>query len=94
MSKPIWTPDRLDELAALGTLLREVSSINHGNNCLERIARCIALAAKLTHTDFVDGKVSFHEFLRASARAEYAAQAKATGEQIEEAERHAAGASP
>jgi len=79
MSKPIWTPDRLDDLAALGTLLRGVSSINRSTHCLERIARCIEIADKLTA--FGDGKVSFHEFLRERARAEYAAQAKTTGEQ-------------
>lgn len=62
-----WTKDRCKELDELGTLLREVSSINHGNNCLERIARCIALAEKLNRDDLFKCRDSLHNFLRGLA---------------------------
>lgn len=62
-----WTEDRCKELDELGTLLREVSSINHGSNCLERIARCIALAEKLSRDDLFKCRDSLHNFLRGLA---------------------------
>ena len=65
-----WTEDRCKELDELGTLLREVASINHGNNCLERIQRCIALAEKLDHNDLFKCRDSLHNFLRGLAIAD------------------------
>lgn len=58
-----WTDDRCKELDELGTLLREVASINHGSNCLERIQRCIALAEKLSRDDLFKCRDSLHNFL-------------------------------
>lgn len=65
-----WTEDRCRELDELGTLLCEVASINHGNNCLERIARCIALAEKLNRDDLFKCRDSLHTFLRKLAIAD------------------------
>jgi hypothetical protein len=65
-----WTDDRCKELEELGTLLREVASINHGSNCLERIKRCIALAEKLDRDDLFKCRDSLHNFLRGLAIAD------------------------
>ena len=65
-----WTDERCKELDELGTLLREVASINHGSNCLERIHRCIALAEKLNRDDLFRCRDSLHTFLRGLAIAE------------------------
>jgi len=65
-----WTDDRCKELDELGTLLREVASINHGSNCLERIQRCIALAEKLNRDDLFKCRDSLHNFLRGLAIAD------------------------
>jgi hypothetical protein len=65
-----WTDDRCNELELLGQLLREVSSINHANNCLERIARCIELAEKLGRDDFFTCRDSMLTFLRGLAIAD------------------------
>lgn len=62
-----WTDDRCAELELLGTLLREVASINHANNCLSRIARCIDLAERLSRDDLVACRNSLLSFLRAQA---------------------------
>ena len=65
-----WTDERCKELDELGTLLREVASINHGSNCLERIQRCIVLAEKLDRDDLIRCRDSLHNFLRALAIAD------------------------
>ena len=65
-----WTYSRCRELEDLGTLLREVATINHGSNCLERIARCIALAESLIYDDLVECRESLHTFLRGLAIAD------------------------
>ena len=63
----VWDKERCNELEAFEKLLNEVGSINSGSHCLERIARCIDLAATLNQTDFDSGRMSFKQFLRALA---------------------------
>lgn len=58
-----WTDERCTELQRLERLLREVSSINSGSHCLERIARCMELSDALTRTDFSSGRPSFLQWL-------------------------------
>lgn len=65
-----WTDDRCKELDELGTLLREVASINHGSNCLGRIQRCIALAEMLNRDDLFKCRDSLYNFLRGLAIAD------------------------
>ena len=66
----VWTDDRCVELDALSELLREVSAINHGSNCLERILRCIDLAEKLSRDAISENRDSLLTFLRGLAIAE------------------------
>lgn len=47
-----WDDDRCAELEMLQRLVREVSSINSGNRCLQRIAECIEMAEKLNSTNY------------------------------------------
>lgn len=58
-----WSQDRLRELAVLDHLLREASSINDGNHCLERIASVIKDAKALMDSNLFDGRRSFMQFL-------------------------------
>jgi hypothetical protein len=58
-----WDAARFSELGTLQRLVREVSTINRGNHCLERIAECIELAEKLDATNFRTGRRSFIGFL-------------------------------
>lgn len=68
----MWTDDRCAELDQLRTLLREVSAIDNGNHCLERIARCIRLADSLTAFD--TGRRVFVGFLEDLAIADRSAR--------------------
>ena len=47
-----WDDERCAELELLQRLVREVSSINSGNRCLQRIAECIEMAEKLSRTNY------------------------------------------
>lgn len=58
-----WDDSRCDELDQLAQLVREVSNINRGSHCLDRIARCIARAEALDKTDYDSGRGSFLRFL-------------------------------
>lgn len=58
-----WTDDRCAELDALSTLLREVSTIDRGSGCLQRIAKCIDLAESLSKTDFATARPGFSRWL-------------------------------
>jgi hypothetical protein len=62
-----WPQDRIEELLVLQDLLQEVRSINNGSGALERIARCIALAEKISHTDLVNCRPDLLSFLFAKA---------------------------
>lgn len=66
----VWTDDRCQELDDLGTLLREVASINSGSGWIDRIERCIALAEKLNRDDLLKSRDSLHSFLRGLAIAD------------------------
>lgn len=59
----VWDETRCEELSVLERLIREVSAINNGNRCLERIGECIALAEKLSRTDYENSHKSFQQFL-------------------------------
>ena len=65
-----WDDSRCDELEQLETLLREVGTINHGSDCLGRIARCIELAEALQRFDLDVDRPNFRRFLRGLAIAE------------------------
>lgn len=54
---------RLEEMEELRTLLREVSAINNGSHCLERIKKCIGIADKLQECDRKAGVKSFVDFI-------------------------------
>jgi hypothetical protein len=62
-----WNKSRRKELAILQELLREVSSINSGNYCLERIKSCIDMAEKLSRSSLEKPRRSFMTFLIAAA---------------------------
>lgn len=62
-----WPDDRLNELEQLRQLIREVRMINNGNHCLDRIARCIELAAKLDESSRRARRLSFMSFLESLA---------------------------
>lgn len=69
----MWTDDRCAELEQLRQLLRDVSAINNGSHCLERIARCIEIADALQQTDFT-GRRSFYGFVEDLAIADRSAR--------------------
>lgn len=60
-----WPEHRIKELQSFHELLREVTMINHGTHCLERVARCIDLAEKLRDLDLKTDPViaPFADFL-------------------------------
>jgi hypothetical protein len=58
-----WSISRYSELGLLQTLLHEAASINRGNGCLERIARCIKLARRLDSSSLNRKRPSFMQFL-------------------------------
>ena len=62
-----WTDDRCAELDDFRDLLHEVSSINSGSHCLERIARCIAIAERLQRGDLDTGRRGFWQFVQEQA---------------------------
>ena len=62
-----WNLSRLKEIQALQELLLQVSTINHGSHCLERIERCIKLAERLSKTNLNTGRSSFVRFLISKA---------------------------
>ena len=59
----VWDKSRCRDIENLRLLLREVGAINSGSHCLERIARCIALAKELEATDYRTGRVGLVYFL-------------------------------
>ena len=63
-----WPEKRCKQLDELKKLLREVSTINNGNNCLQRIAECIELSDKLQEWSLKRREVSFVAFLEDLAR--------------------------
>ena len=65
-----WDDSRCDELESFGLLLYEVSMINNGSHCLERIARCIELARGLQRSDLGIEHPSFRGFLNSLALAD------------------------
>ncbi len=71
----LWTNDRCKELEALRSLLCEVSTINRGSGCIERIQKCIELADRLQQFDLDSGRESFWYFLHAQAIADRQAAA-------------------
>lgn len=64
-----WDNGRCAELEMFESLLRELSSINSGSHCLERIARCIELGGKLSSFD-LSARINFKQFLHALAIAD------------------------
>lgn len=58
-----WPEERWHELCDLKKLLNEVCSLNTGNMHIERTARCIELAKKLTDTDWEHERYPFTSFL-------------------------------
>lgn len=67
MSMNKWDDSRREELESFETLLRELSSINGGSHCLERIARCIAIGESLNAFDLSTARMNFKQFLRSLA---------------------------
>lgn len=63
----IWDDSRLDELDALEKLLRELTVINNGSGCLQRITNCIEIAERLASTDWDLRRPSFISWLNQQA---------------------------
>ena len=59
-----WTEDRRKELSLLQTLLSDVQSINTGSGALERIRKCVDIAAKLDKNEVMKNpRAGFVAFL-------------------------------
>ncbi len=58
-----WDNHRCDQMKQMQDLIFEVSCINSGNHCLERIRKCIDIADELRKYDRNSGKKNFHDFL-------------------------------
>lgn len=65
-----WNDERCSELELLQRLVREVSTINNSNRCLERIADCIDMAEKLNATDYDTCRPGFVRWLHELAIAD------------------------
>ncbi len=63
---PGWDEHRWKQLFSLETLLNEVTMINSGSHCLERIQKCIALAEEL-RSDPAMLRMSLPSFLKEKA---------------------------
>lgn len=59
----IWTNLRIKQLEQLRRLLNEASSLNSGNNVIERMGVVINLAKALQNSDLNRGHQSFIQFL-------------------------------
>lgn len=61
-----WPRDRWEELCDLENLLIDVAALNRANMHLERTAKCIELAEKLSNTNRGgdEWRASFVQFLR------------------------------
>ncbi len=67
LATSVWDEYRCKEYELLCRLLNEVTLIDRGSNCLERIASCITLAEQLRDTDWNSGdsvRPSFVSFLQ------------------------------
>lgn len=68
MSQPYqWTPDRVEELKQLATLLDRASLLNSGSHVVEKILLCVELANLLRNSDINTPRKSFLQFLSALA---------------------------
>lgn len=62
-----WPKDRWDELKELESMLYELGSINNGSGAIERLQSCIAIAKKLTRTDYHAHRESFMMYVENQA---------------------------
>lgn len=65
--QPAWPLDRRQEFVELRDMLHRIASLNNGSNFLGKIQSAIAIAEKLTRTDFADRRLSFCDFLSGEA---------------------------
>lgn len=64
MTDRCWTDDRCGELRMLEVLLAECVALDRATSVIERMQKIIAIAEKLTATDFARPRDSFRDFLR------------------------------